>query len=56
MEGELVVIFLYQKLKEILTRYCKLSSQTNNFFVINVNVIFNLKLRPHAGQSDQHEA
>ena len=33
---------------------CKPSSQTNSFFVINVNVILTLQLSPHVGHFDQH--
>ena len=40
MERELVVNFFIRKLKEITY----------------VNKILTLQLRPHAGQSDQHEA
>ena len=31
-------------------------NQTSGSFTINVNAILTLQLRPHAGQSDEHEA
>ena len=34
--------------------FCKLSSQTKSFSVINVNVILTLQLSPHVGHFDQH--
>ena len=36
--------------------FCKLRSQTKSFFVINVNAILTLQLRPQAGHFDQHGA
>ena len=36
--------------------FCKLSSQTKSFSVINVNAILTLQLPPHAVQIVQHEA
>ena len=49
-------IFLFQKLKENLTRYSRTMLTASKNLLINVNAIFTLQLRPHVGHFDQHEA